>query len=61
MIEIACSISPRAVVSGDEEATSSEAEEGEGDVVEQIPPMLIGITFLNKHCYVPDLYAEKAS
>ena len=58
MIEIACSIQPKAFVSGDEKDSPIEDEEDE--VVGEVPPILLGITFLNKHCYVPDIYSEKA-
>jgi len=54
LIEIASSIKPRALVSGDEASSASEDE-----VIGEVPPLLIGITFLNKHCYVPDIYSDK--
>ena len=55
LIEIACSIKPQAVISEDEKDSESGSE---GEVIGEIPPMFIGITFLNKHCFVPDLYAD---
>jgi hypothetical protein len=56
LIEISCSISLQAVLSGDEEAgTKSDGDE----VIGEVPPMLIGVTFLNKHCFVPDIYGDR--
>ena len=54
LIEIACSIKPEAVISEDEKESDSD----EGEVIGEVQPLFIGITFLNKHCYVPDLYSE---